>query len=354
MSAKPLNVVVCFALVSLCAGRCLEAPDWLHRYREFHMTNRGNDSARFLVHEGHQHTSGGFGDRLHGIGFSLRLAAATNRVLLLRWKFPADVTNFFIPNQIDWRVHNAMIPALEETPLLWWHASQYPRVKGPNPNISVSFTAPTFNTLWPQRVVRISHNYRWYFPLNATSAKQGPESQKEGHCLFSFLFNFSPTVESIAANIIEETYGRATHKYVAGHLRIGGLIGEDKTIVRGMDRFGGLLSVLSCSISLAAQSGINVQDTPIFLVTDNNDLKVIARSKLFNGFVVSNVSAVHVDRVSSSLIEHQKTLAEILILSKAVCLVRTVSGFSEIAHMFGGQQCQKVVSRYELCHMSLG
>jgi hypothetical protein len=44
------------------------------------------------------------GDRFRGLLFTLRMAAATQRVLLLDWSHPVPVTEFLIPSKIDWRI----------------------------------------------------------------------------------------------------------------------------------------------------------------------------------------------------------------------------------------------------------
>lgn len=46
----------------------------------------------------------GVGDHLRGFMYALRVAAATNRVILLRWEYPGNLTDFLVPgSSINWQ-----------------------------------------------------------------------------------------------------------------------------------------------------------------------------------------------------------------------------------------------------------
>ena len=77
---------------------------WLSEYEAFHKATRGAPGAKYLVHSVDGIYSGGFGDRLRGMLYALRAAAAMKRVVLFRWSYPHAVTHFFAPaGDIDWR-----------------------------------------------------------------------------------------------------------------------------------------------------------------------------------------------------------------------------------------------------------
>jgi hypothetical protein len=69
---------------------------------------------------------GAAGERFRGIMFALRLAAATQRVLLLDWTHPVALTEFLVPSLIDWRITPDVSAALRGNQLRvhWSHPSQ--------------------------------------------------------------------------------------------------------------------------------------------------------------------------------------------------------------------------------------
>jgi hypothetical protein len=84
---------------------------WLFKYENFHASNRNRPGAKYLVHmvEG---TSGGLGDRLRGMLFAVRVAAASKRVIIFKWAHPHSITNFFLPaGRIDWQAKGLQLPS---------------------------------------------------------------------------------------------------------------------------------------------------------------------------------------------------------------------------------------------------
>jgi hypothetical protein len=79
-------------------SRC---PAWLGQYESWHVANRGAAGARYLIADAVGIL--GVGDNLRGMMYALRVAAATNRVLLLRWEHPGNLTDFLVPgSSVDW------------------------------------------------------------------------------------------------------------------------------------------------------------------------------------------------------------------------------------------------------------
>lgn len=80
-------------------SRC---PAWLPKYEQWHTSNKGRPGSRYLIADAPGFV--GVGDHLRGYMYALRVAAATNRVLLLRWEHPGNLTDFLIPGSgLDWR-----------------------------------------------------------------------------------------------------------------------------------------------------------------------------------------------------------------------------------------------------------
>jgi hypothetical protein len=233
---------------------------------------------------------------------------------------------------------------------MWWHAMHYPKIPGVVKNTEIEFNATTLNSTWTQRTVQLQHNYRWHYPLLDPRVQEyHADSIADGHCLYTFLLRFNADVETMADDIITGMYGQPNTKFVAAHLRIGGQEGEQKAIIRNLDRFSSLMTVLSCSQTLAKKHSIDTSAVPVLLMTDNNDVRALLRSQRLQGYTTANITASHVIYGQTNLVQQQQTLAELLVLSKATCLLRTRSGFSEIAHMFGGQACSMLIDAYEFC-----
>lgn len=78
-------------------------PAWIAEYAAFHAQQRGQPSAMYLVHSV-RHGNSGLGDRIRGMLFATRLAAASQRVVLFTWRHsPDEPTAFFTPaGSIDW------------------------------------------------------------------------------------------------------------------------------------------------------------------------------------------------------------------------------------------------------------
>ncbi len=70
--------------------------------------------------------------------FALRLAAATQRVLLLDWTHPVALTEFLVPSLIDWRITPDVSAALRGNQLrVHWSSPSQPvpaevRTSGPS------------------------------------------------------------------------------------------------------------------------------------------------------------------------------------------------------------------------------
>jgi hypothetical protein len=80
-------------------SRC---PAWLPQYEAWHVANRAAADAKYLIADAPGFV--GVGDHLRGFMYALRVAAATNRVLLLRWEHPGNLTDFLVPgSNINWQ-----------------------------------------------------------------------------------------------------------------------------------------------------------------------------------------------------------------------------------------------------------
>ena len=95
--------------------RSTKLPAWMKRYFKWHRKQRRNmltpenwKSMRLLVMECLQHMEkcGGTSDRLKPLPSLIRIAASTNRFLMIHWTRPSRLEEFLLPPKggVDWRV----------------------------------------------------------------------------------------------------------------------------------------------------------------------------------------------------------------------------------------------------------
>lgn len=151
--------------------------------------------------------------------FMLRLAAASRRVLLLKWTKPLPLESFLVPNEvdgIDWRAEGTELPPSKElccgpTPTI---------LENPDGSRLDLQTTKLENSGWQnEKFVVFNTNMFAEAPL-----LDGPPADDvlTKHCMFQFLFKFSPEVERLANHWLQVLY-KGVPPVVGAHLRLGNL-----------------------------------------------------------------------------------------------------------------------------------
>ena len=99
------------------------------------------------------------------------------------------------------------------------------------------------------------------------------------------------------------------------------------------------MAVLSCAKDLASSQGITA---PILLLTDNEALRGHLRSGTFNGFVTTPYSASHMYYArgkKSGKRALMTSFLDLMLLSRAHCLIGSPSGFSITSLIWGRHEC---------------
>lgn len=101
-------------------------PAWVKDYFQWHgeqrrlMTSENWSNFRFIVMACLRNDAkcGGSADRLQPLPFVLRMAAESNRILLIHWDVPAALEAFLLPPRggVDWRLPEYMYEAVAQTP----------------------------------------------------------------------------------------------------------------------------------------------------------------------------------------------------------------------------------------------
>lgn len=199
------------------------------------------------------------------------------------------------------------------------------------------------STLW--------HNF--YHPNSSIelpgSRLSGAEADQELHCLWTLLFKPAPMLRVKLAAARQRLYGNdPSPRYVAAHLRLGGLTGEDEKHVEEANEqqirdaappfvmaHAAHLCILDMRANLTMQPG--AEPLPALLVTDNAALRRVARSGLMTGVVGPPHTAVHVSRGVPTEADLWTMWVELGLLAGAEYLLRSDSGFSNAAAWWGGQ-----------------
>ncbi len=295
---------------------------------------------------------GGVGDRLSGLMSIFYLAIALRRVFLIEYTSPVGLELTLIPNRLLWNSSKLLPSELHSENLniidtpdkpgalllikkLHSDDSQVIRVKNNRYWLGMYLRLPesddTENAVGEKQVfLRGALSSLRFLPFEAE--EQPTDIFASG---FSFLFHFSREVRLRSIEIYRELDVDPTAKYVAIHARIGGRVHANNQVLGWDDperhKLEDIDEFVSCSKSKAARIE---GSPPLVLFSDNEKLKMLASSQKVR--TTNSSRLLHVDRSVSK--ESAKmvrgnidTFAELMVLSRASCLVGSVSTFSGLA-----------------------
>lgn len=299
-----------------------KCPPWLDSYIEWHNNvSRSDillDQAKMMRYE--VHTSGsGLGDKMRTALWSLRVAAASHRLLMIDMSYPLPLERALEPNKINWLVRKKF-----ENNCVRTAASINLDLADPNSANCIIFSGQEF----PFVQAPLDNVFpRGYDPVYNVSASL---YSVHSHCLFDALFKPSSALNAAVDNEIKALFGDGMTTYAAAHLRSGHLTGENNVIdpkVFG-DPLENLLGSLYC---------MREMKMPHVIVASSRAIRAAARFNFFNNASGTRiVEAVHTQaRVSEN--EHFSTFIELGVLARAKCLIMTRSGYARLAFFWGGQ-----------------
>jgi hypothetical protein len=293
-------------------------PDhWALHHAQWEQSSEGR-AAPLLVWESVDGSPGGWGDRLRGAMLAMRVASKHKRSLRLLFEGKHFLAPFLQPATFDWRLK----PDVNDTEELLERNVNYKK----KASIRL-FDKQLANLLHKNATVVLDTRRRANVYLPITGAEKWNDS--DGFCEWAVMFKPTQQLRDRAeAQLAKMGVNRP---YTAVHLRMGGLVGERKTIGLGRN-YGKCPEALSKAAVRCAQGvskGMAWSSHPTLVVVDNEDVRAhIAAGKLA-GAVGPSYGAVHV-----SLARHDVTWdswVDLYMLSQAECLVMSRSGFSSIA-----------------------
>eukprot|EP00775_Hariotina_reticulata_P013981 gene13981-14096_t len=275
--------------------------------------------------------AGGLGDRLRTMVYSTRAAYALQRVLLLTWEYPHEITNFFLPaGPINWTVQGV--------PLQQWPNGAVFQSSG---NITAA-QAVSNVIIWFESEATVIHWHCDECPDLTTT--------QEASCILQRLLRPTEEIRARVDQQLLELYNTSQPQFTAVHLRFGGLKGEPRLgqQYKGW-RYKGVNYTMSQMLQMAFQSAHRMmhEDTggratrkhPILLVTDNPKFRRYIRNGSLAGLAVSPAGEpVHIDLApnTSTVRDHESTIVDLLLMSRATCLVHSRSMLARVAWLLGG------------------
>lgn len=175
------------------------------------------------------------------------------------------------------------------------------------------------------------------------------------HCIWSNFFRPSPALASATDAMLASLLGPDAGKpYAAAHLRLGGLRGElnpvREAVMDGMRcNMQTVLAVQECGLALASQ--LRNASSRLLLVSDNSALRRAAAAGRLSGVAGPGGVARHSKLSQQSGAGFLDVFTELYVLGRAACLVKSHSGYSEVAHMISGTSCFRDVTA---CKAELG
>lgn len=309
-------------------------PAWIQEYAVFHKTHRTGSTTKYLVYSA-EGTVGGLGDRLHGALFTIRLAHALGRIALIKWQHPFGIEHFFEPaRDINWStagidVQRGHTLSFIDDTVGGWQAPQL--TDGSLQQLNGTF-------------VTIVTNIPFNRPCTACQPVGGIWTQ-QGACFWQAVFKPREHILQQAEEQLLMIYSTPLPPYVAIHLRLGGLTGEEGAPgpERGKDPLHNVLAAVRCAGQLAKNNSISVMQTPYLVITDHHALRQLVQQHALLDFVSPSGLPVHLDRAQGESVEaHASTVVDMVLLAWSHCLVTSRSGFSEHAWLYGGGKTCRV------------
>ncbi|KAL6760170.1 hypothetical protein V8C86DRAFT_2558305 [Haematococcus lacustris] len=265
-------------------------------------------------------TCNGLSDRLRGIMLALRIAATTNRLLLVQQSKPAPMEVFLAPHLIDWSVEPSQLPAFEErklyTSLL--HYCERGKSLGVRHHWNRTVSCAFFSLMAKGTVQRMEEQFVFLEtsspPWNHYAGVSHPiRSPRAQHCTFTALFQASEgTQQAAARHLALLGVQPGLTPYAVLHLRLGGSAGEGVTNYhhKGQVSVEEVLAAVQCvkkvitpkirstvEAKLKLQKETSFSNQALVLVTDNTELRqLVSQQRLLPQLAAVPSTPVHWDR----------------------------------------------------------
>lgn len=348
--------------------RSNKLPTWMKKYFKWHKKQRRNmltpenwRSMRLLIMEclQHQPKCGGTSDRLKPLPTLLRIAASTNRFLMIHWTRPSRLEEFLLPPKggMDWRVPDwlrkyyavniASSVVRVRVPSLTFHYDSSPPYIAADTQLIDYGEAVTLvdeaRDVAASSELGVRAKYQsydggqgWY---NDQLAANETEFNEVFHDVWRVFFTPSPPIARKLKREMEQK-GLAPGEYVAAHLRA--LYGQE-TRSAGQTKVW-TRNAVNCASKLRPGK-------PIFFASDSkvaSDYSVIYGGKM-NGIVATHESKpdppLHLDKAENfsdpstpkrPIRDYHDTFIDLYLIALGRCVFISKGGYGQWGLLIGG------------------
>ncbi|EFJ42838.1 hypothetical protein VOLCADRAFT_107083 [Volvox carteri f. nagariensis] len=298
-------------------------------YKAFHNANKHHPDAQYLVQTCWGHGCQGTGDRIRGTMFLLRLAIAHKKILLVDWTHPAPLTNFLLPNDIDWTL-SGFEPGYFVGHNTLSEADFGAAVYEGRPDAVEKFHATKMHV--------VTTNQHFYINTMAgVTPVDYIQKLDIGSCYYNFLFKLNSTIVERGELSLRQLYGPSPVDYLAWHWRHFDADWPDEKPVM----ISHLRATMDCAQKLASEVGVDLEQRRLLLVTDFNIFREFVLEGHLKKVVTLNITAHHIDHQESSSEIFNGIFVDLYIMSHARCMLTSRSGFSKLALWMASDKLRK-------------
>ena len=275
---------------------------------------------------------GGWGDRQRGLVGTFLLALATGRKFGVIMTVPCNVTNFYIPNRVNWNIPESELKGKSTISL-----------DDVNSKLRLTARLKTmdFNEVYPHDVVYVRNNAEYWLGLRASrlySDRLPPWAKGSRANYFAtawrLLMKPSLSLETRLKEFLHSIdFHHRQHPLVCSHVRVGrsGTFKKD-TVVRCNIT---TLPVLWDFVDRWVKNGSHV-----FLATDNWQVRNLTRKRFGDMMYDTGGQIMHVDqqaRMPNACQGFESALLDQLVLTHCDVLITSHSIFSQRASYLRGR-----------------
>lgn len=313
-----------------------ELPEWMKDYFRWHKEQTANDrvSATSTLPNDRKYLyvtclkeynkCGGTADRLLSLPFFVKVAATTNRVLLIQWTKPAALEEFLLPpvSGIDWRVPMGMEAALR----------------------AVGQKAGTQDTIFELAVqesiavVQVkfqSHDHGSIYYDSARESYSEPDFKTVFHSVWKIFFTPAPALASVIKAALNDA-SLMPGEYTAAHLRaLYATNKRDGQLVKGWT-----VNSIQCAVTLQQRTH---QPLPVFFASDSGNalreaaiygkasgVRVVTRSITEN-----SENALHIDKTKDwkqrPVSDFYDVFVDLYLMGLSKCVTFGMGGYGQLA-----------------------